>query len=184
MLKVLKAGLRLLKRASEARQKPVRRAMATYSVEELEKMAVKLNHALAEAKDKAEHDEAAKTPISAPKKKNTSARAHEEESNKNSPSSVIANTDANTPQVTDIVADRKSDVALLPSFNALGDGKVTVECVDMFLAPLARANFKEAFITEVTPGTAIPTKTLTMWELIFAELDRQKIPQAKSIAVE
>ena len=40
---------------------------------------------------------------------------------------------AKTPQATDLVADRKSDVALLPSFNALGDGsKGAVECEDLF----------------------------------------------------
>ena len=103
--------------------------MSTYSVEELTEMSAKLNRALAEAKDKAEQEKAAKTPISAPKKNHNSARALEEESNKSSPSSVIAK----TPQATDLVADRKSDVALLPSFNALGDGsKGAVECEDLF----------------------------------------------------
>ena len=71
--------------------------MSTYSVEELTEMSAKLNRALAEAKDKAEQEKAAKTPISAPKKNHTSARALEEESNKSSPSSVIAK----TPQATD-----------------------------------------------------------------------------------
>ena len=61
--------------ASEARQKPVRRAMATYSVEELEMMAAELNAHLATAKDMAEQEEAARTLISAPKKVITSARA-------------------------------------------------------------------------------------------------------------
>ena len=43
--------------------------MATNSVTELEQMSAKLNLALTAAKDKAEQEVAAKTPISAPKKK-------------------------------------------------------------------------------------------------------------------
>ena len=81
-------------------------------------MSAKIQEALTVAKDKAEQDVTAKTPISAPKKKTTSARANEEVSNKSSPTSVIAK----SLQSTDLVADRKSDVALLPSFNELGDG--------------------------------------------------------------
>ena len=42
--------------------------MAPYSVEELAAMTAQLQQALAEAKDKAEQEKAAKTPISAPKK--------------------------------------------------------------------------------------------------------------------
>ena len=49
--------------------------MATYNVEELEKVAAELNARLATAKDMAEQEEAARTLISAPKKVITSARA-------------------------------------------------------------------------------------------------------------
>ena len=76
---------------------------------------------------------------------------------------------AKTPQVTDLVADRKSDVALLPSFNALGNGKSVVECEDLFVAPLASAKFKEAFITEVTPPAAIAMKTVCV--VVFFDFD-------------
>ena len=55
-------------------------------------MTAKLQRALAEAKDKAEQEKAAKTPISAQKKIHNSARVLEEESNQSSPSSVIAKT--------------------------------------------------------------------------------------------
>ena len=49
-----------------------------YSVAELEQISAKILEALTAAKDKAEQEVAAKTPISAPKKKTTSARASEE----------------------------------------------------------------------------------------------------------
>ena len=68
-------------------------------------------------------------------------------------------------------------MALLPSFNALGDGKGAVECEDLFLAPLASAKFKEAFTTEVTPPAAIALKTVKLWEHINAALESRKIPQ-------
>ena len=47
--------------------------MSAYSVEELTEMTAKLQRALAGAKDKAEQEKAAKTPISAPKKIHNSA---------------------------------------------------------------------------------------------------------------
>ena len=72
-------------------------------------------------------------------------------------------------------------MALLPSFNALGDGKCTVECEDMFLAPLASGKFKDAFITEVTPPAAIAVKTVKFWEHVNAALENRKIPQDMAV---
>ena len=88
---------------------------------------------------------------------------------------------AKTPQVTDLVADRKSDVALLPSFNALGNGKSVVECEDLFVAPLASAKFREAFITEVTPPAAIASKTVKFWVHVSEALENRKIPQEMAV---
>ena len=53
--------------------------MVPYSLEELAAMTAQVQQALAEAKDTAEQDKAAKTPTSASKKTPNSARAREGE---------------------------------------------------------------------------------------------------------
>ena len=148
------------------------------TVAQMKAIAENMMQAAKEAEAKEEQEKACKTPVA--KSTAVCARANEKEGKKESPVSVIAN----TPKSTDLVAERKADLGALPSLNALGANAKVVEMEDMIISPLASGKLKNAFITEVTAPSAIPTKTAEMWTGLTGMMAARNIDIPKAVPQE